>query len=165
MVVPSSRLRNCAFVDFKDERTALQAQWQLYGYPSWSLPSGSHIVLKDVSILSVVDHFIFLLSWLMPLWQHRGEPQCGLVRLRFLGKVLSVERAIKPTEHNAHVGGESESNTPKSLTKDTTDTRDTREGHKVESQYAAEPIAEKLGVDYPFPPHLEYVSFFLPYWL
>lgn len=101
------RLRNCAFVDFKDELTALQAHRQLNG-------------------------------------------------LRFLGKVLSVERASKPAEHNAQVGGESEKCTPKSLTKDTTATRDTQEEHTVDSQYAAEPIAEKLGVDYPFPPHLEY---------
>lgn len=102
----AGRLRNCAFVDFKDELTASQAQRQLNG-------------------------------------------------LRFLGKVLSVEKASKPAE-DKHVGSESEKITQKPLLTEAAQTRDAREGSKSGCVHAAEPIAEKLGVDYPFPPHLEY---------
>jgi hypothetical protein len=77
-----------------------------------------------------------------------------LVRLRFLGKVLSVERASKLSE--AQQGKESVP--PTSLIEDASVTRDVGDGSKFRSFPASEPIAPRLGVDYPFPPHLEYVS-------
>ncbi|XP_028078532.1 U11/U12 small nuclear ribonucleoprotein 65 kDa protein isoform X1 [Camellia sinensis] len=77
--------------------------------------------------------------------------------LCFLGKVLSVERANKPTENNKNQQGAGQSGThSSSLTKDSTPNRDLNEGSKLGSFSASEPIAERLGVDYPFPPHLEY---------
>ncbi|EPS65306.1 hypothetical protein M569_09472, partial [Genlisea aurea] len=74
--------------------------------------------------------------------------------LRFLGKVLSVERAF-----SKHHDGDSQSR--KDLMSGLKDaysvsslcsSDDSREFHS----HAAEPIAKKLGVEYPFPPHLEY---------
>ncbi|XP_021722528.1 U11/U12 small nuclear ribonucleoprotein 65 kDa protein-like [Chenopodium quinoa] len=103
----SARLKNCAFVDFRDEIAASHAQRQLNG-------------------------------------------------LRFLGKVLSVEKSSKPSEDNKQVGGESEKNTLKPLNQENAQSRDVQEGSKSASQLAAEPIAEKLGINYPFPPHIEY---------
>lgn len=104
------RLRNCAFVDFKDDGLAAQAQSQLNG-------------------------------------------------LRFLGNVLKVERAVKLTEDNRHYKNELQSGrsfTPQlSLAKDAAIPK--REDSKSEILQASEPIAARLGVDYPFPPHLEYV--------
>uniref|UniRef100_A0A803MDL1 RRM domain-containing protein n=1 Tax=Chenopodium quinoa TaxID=63459 RepID=A0A803MDL1_CHEQI len=100
-------LKNCAFVDFRDEIAASHAQRQLNG-------------------------------------------------LRFLGKVLSVEKSSKPSEDNKQVGGESEKNTLKPLNQENAQSRDVQEGSKSASQLAAEPIAEKLGINYPFPPHIEY---------
>ncbi|KAL7246582.1 hypothetical protein ACSBR2_001643 [Camellia fascicularis] len=77
--------------------------------------------------------------------------------LCFLGKVLSVERANKPTENNKNQQGAGQSGKhSSSLTKDSTPNRDLNEGSKLGSFSASEPIAERLGVDYPFPPHLEY---------
>lgn len=80
----------------------------------------------------------------------------GFVRLRFLGKVLSVERAgNKPTldsklkASQAHSG--EDAIPPTSLAKDAT------QHFSSGSMPASEPIAPRLGVDYPFPPHLEYV--------
>lgn len=81
------------------------------------------------------------------------QAQRQLNGLRFLGKVLSVERAStqphdtksqqnKPTSGNDAMSSRDES----SLAKDA----------KRESLPALEPIAEKLGVEYPFPPNLEY---------
>ncbi|XP_042943980.1 U11/U12 small nuclear ribonucleoprotein 65 kDa protein isoform X2 [Carya illinoinensis] len=99
-----SRLRNCAFLDFKNEALAYQAFRQLNG-------------------------------------------------LRFLAKVLSVERAsnepivdTKLKKSEAHIPP-----TSTSMFKDATK-------HTIlGSTLASEPIAPRLGVDYPFPPHLEYV--------
>ncbi|KAI5554704.1 hypothetical protein POPTR_019G031700v4 [Populus trichocarpa] len=72
--------------------------------------------------------------------------------LSFLGKVLSVERASKLSE--AQQGKESVP--PTSLIEDASVTRDVGDGSKFRSFPASEPIAPRLGVDYPFPPHLEY---------
>ncbi|XP_042943978.1 U11/U12 small nuclear ribonucleoprotein 65 kDa protein isoform X1 [Carya illinoinensis] len=98
------QLRNCAFLDFKNEALAYQAFRQLNG-------------------------------------------------LRFLAKVLSVERAsnepivdTKLKKSEAHIPP-----TSTSMFKDATK-------HTIlGSTLASEPIAPRLGVDYPFPPHLEYV--------
>ncbi|ONK62763.1 uncharacterized protein A4U43_C07F7890 [Asparagus officinalis] len=95
------KLRNCAFVDFKDEALATQAQAQMN-------------------------------------------------RLRFLGKVLTVERVgsnPKSTSTKSEAQPK-DSSQPASLLKDP--------ANPVNSVYASEPIASRLGVDYPFPPHLEY---------
>ncbi|CAL5343031.1 unnamed protein product [Camellia sinensis] len=84
-----------------------------------------------------------------------------LYGLCFLGKVLSVERANKPTENNKNQQGAGQSGKhSSSLTKDSTPNRDLNEGSKLGSFSASDPIAERLGVDYPFPPHLEYVFLF-----
>ncbi|XP_057544672.1 U11/U12 small nuclear ribonucleoprotein 65 kDa protein [Amaranthus tricolor] len=103
----SGRLRNCAFVDFKDELAASQAHRQLNG-------------------------------------------------LRFLGKVLSVQKSYKSSEENKNVGGEPGKNALNFLSKDNSESRKVKDGSRSASLVAAEPIAEKLGVNYPFPPHLEY---------
>ncbi|GAV86168.1 RRM_1 domain-containing protein [Cephalotus follicularis] len=107
----SGRLKNCAFVDFKNEALAYQAQRQLNG-------------------------------------------------LRFLGKILSVDRASKPTENDKLHQSEPQPGKgfaqPSSLLKDASMTRDLGEGLKSGSVAACEPIAPRLGIDYPFPPHLEY---------
>ncbi|GFZ09755.1 RNA-binding (RRM/RBD/RNP motifs) family protein [Actinidia rufa] len=77
--------------------------------------------------------------------------------LCFLGKVLAVERASKPTENNKHQQGAGQPGKhSSSLMKDTAPTRDLNKGSKLGSFPSNEPIAERLDVDYPFPPHLEY---------
>ncbi|KAI3989519.1 hypothetical protein MKX01_035281 [Papaver californicum] len=106
------RLRNCAFVDFKDETLACQAQRQLN-------------------------------------------------KLRFLGKILSVERANKPTLGNKNPQNETQfgkdsSCSPGSLLKDVNLTGNVTKGASLGSLPTGEPIAARLGVEYPFPPHLEY---------
>ncbi|RZC83350.1 hypothetical protein C5167_046134 [Papaver somniferum] len=108
----SGRLRNCAFVDFKDETLACQAQRQLN-------------------------------------------------KLRFLGKVLSVERANKPTLGNKNPQNETQfgkdsSISPASLLKDVNLTGNVTKGASLGSLPTGEPIAARFGVEYPFPPHLEY---------
>lgn len=80
----------------------------------------------------------------------------GFVRLRFLGKVLSVERTSnKPTLDSTHKASQAHSGEdaipPTSLANDAT------QHFSYGSMPASEPIAPRLGVDYPFPPHLEYV--------
>ncbi|XP_058218185.1 U11/U12 small nuclear ribonucleoprotein 65 kDa protein [Rhododendron vialii] len=77
--------------------------------------------------------------------------------LHFLGKVLSVERANKTSENNKHQQAAAQSvKHSSSMTKDAPVTRDLNAGSKLGSFPTSEPIAERLGVDYPFPPHLEY---------
>ncbi|GJN31350.1 hypothetical protein PR202_gb19739 [Eleusine coracana subsp. coracana] len=92
------KLRNCAFVDFRDEASANHA----------------HSLLN---------------------------------RLRFLGKVLIVERANQSNANNTQVKHQDQSPSQAPNTSSL--------NHKDPSS-SAEPIASKLGVDYPFPPHLEY---------
>ena len=87
-----------------------------------------------------------------------------LARLRFLGKVLLVERANKPTEDDKQKSEAlfgKDLTKPVSLIKDFTMAGDLSEGLKSSSLPASEPIAARLGIDYPFPPHLEYVFFSL----
>ncbi|XP_006853102.2 U11/U12 small nuclear ribonucleoprotein 65 kDa protein isoform X1 [Amborella trichopoda] len=106
------RLRNAAFVDFKDDVLASQAQSQLN-------------------------------------------------RLRFLGKVLSVERAstlaINKKHRTEEVCKQNASCTPDSFIKETQLRGSQAKGESIAiSVSISEPIAPRLGVDYPFPPHLEY---------
>ncbi|RWR76172.1 RNA recognition motif domain-containing protein [Cinnamomum micranthum f. kanehirae] len=112
-----SRMRNCAFVDFKDAAIASQAQSQLN-------------------------------------------------RLRFLGKVLSVERAGKALSDNKNRESEGQlakdsSSSAASLLKGTPITGNVAKGNNPGSEPISEPIAPRLGVDYQFPPHLECVFFCL----
>jgi len=76
-------------------------------------------------------------------------------RLRFLGKVLSVERVgtnTKNTDSLSESQSRKDSSAPLPLLlKDSS--------NPVNSVYAGEPIAPRLGVDYPFPPQLEYVPY------
>ncbi|KAK7286524.1 hypothetical protein RJT34_21578 [Clitoria ternatea] len=104
----SGRLRNCAFVDFKNDMVASQAQQQLNG-------------------------------------------------LRFLGKVLSVERASNPTENGLKDSGTQLGKDSKTLAvKNANVTKSIDGDTKSGGLPFPEPIADRLGVDYPFPPHLEY---------
>ncbi|WCJ43672.1 RNA-binding region-containing protein 3 [Euphorbia peplus] len=69
--------------------------------------------------------------------------------LRFLGKVLSVERAHDDNTKNKECEMQLPNDyiSPSSMKKDADSTK---------SLPATHPIAPRLGVDYPFPPHLEY---------
>ncbi|KAL4607035.1 hypothetical protein ACB092_09G146600 [Castanea dentata] len=86
------------------------------------------------------------------------QAQRQLNGLRFLGKVLSVERASsnKPNLDNKLQSSEARNDNdfvpPSSVVKDATLTKDKTQ----RSIPSAEPIAPRLGVDYPFPPYLEY---------
>ncbi|CAN1813835.1 U11/U12 small nuclear ribonucleoprotein 65 kDa protein [Linum perenne] len=93
----AGRLRNCAFIDFKSDAAAYQAQRQLNG-------------------------------------------------LRFLGKVLTVEKANNRGKQSEDQGRK-DNVVPISRAED---------AHSTGTYLGSEPIAPKLGVDYPFPPHLEY---------
>ncbi|KAL6006482.1 hypothetical protein ACLOJK_037436 [Asimina triloba] len=81
-------------------------------------------------------------------------------QLRFLGKMLSVERAGKlsdgKNQQNDMQPGKDPSLPSASLLKDAQVPGDLSKGSIAGSVLAAEPIAPKLGVDYPFPRHLEY---------
>ncbi|RDY11553.1 U11/U12 small nuclear ribonucleoprotein 65 kDa protein, partial [Mucuna pruriens] len=104
----SGRLRNCAFVDFKNEMAASQAQRQING-------------------------------------------------LRFLGKVLSAQRASNPTENGEKSSGAQWGKDSKtSMMKNTNVTIPIDGDTKSGGLPIPEPIADRLGVNYPFPPHLEY---------
>ncbi|XP_028790077.1 U11/U12 small nuclear ribonucleoprotein 65 kDa protein [Neltuma alba] len=103
----SGRLRNCAFVDFKNDMLASQAHRQLNG-------------------------------------------------LRFLSKVLSVERASNPIENSKKSSGSQLGKDSKSsVVKNATVSKSLNDNSKSGAP-PSEPIAARLGVDYPFPPHLEY---------
>ncbi|KAL8521198.1 hypothetical protein ACS0TY_011659 [Phlomoides rotata] len=101
------RMKNCAFIDFKNEASAYQAQKQLHG-------------------------------------------------LRFLGKVLSVERATKVIEDTKQHEGERDTKKDATSLNDASVTKGSNDNYKGGYVHSREPVAEKLGVDYPFPPHLEY---------
>lgn len=89
---------------------------------------------------------------------------CGL-RLRFLGKVLSVERASKETEVTKQQGNEREvRKDPTSMVTDASAPKGSSHNYAGSNMHASEPIAEKLGLGYPFPPHLEYVLL-LCFWI
>lgn len=111
----AGRLKNCAFVDFKDEAVAARAESQLN-------------------------------------------------RLRFLGKILLVERA-KPLSGNQNkdsnkteYGQQAPPLTKYGLPKENEQLTGeaSSKGTSQGSINVGEPIAPRLGVDYPFPPHLEY---------
>ncbi|KAL0694593.1 hypothetical protein Bca4012_061773 [Brassica carinata] len=100
------RLRNAAFVDFKNEAIASQAHRQLNG-------------------------------------------------LRFLGKVLQVQRATtnKPSENKKPRLNEEPGKDGQPFAFSTVSSNnDSKSGQGL----AGEPIAPKLGINYPFPPHLQY---------
>ena len=73
-----------------------------------------------------------------------------LCRLRFLGKVLIVERANQPNTNNAHVKPQDQ------LVHGVSQVPTIDAQNQKNPTSTAEPIAPKLGVDYLFPPHLEY---------
>ncbi|KAK9102320.1 hypothetical protein Sjap_019574 [Stephania japonica] len=86
-----------------------------------------------------------------------SQAQLQLNRLRFLGKVLSVERAEKPSANSINRDGKDSTNLPKTLMKDAPlSASNLSIGSDSGKHFGAEPIAPRLGVDYPFPPHLEY---------
>ncbi|XP_071710800.1 U11/U12 small nuclear ribonucleoprotein 65 kDa protein [Rutidosis leptorrhynchoides] len=81
------------------------------------------------------------------------QAQRQLNGLRFLGKVLSVERAnTQPHGTKSQQNKPTSGNDAMSSVNDSSQAKDS----KRESFPALEPIAEKLGVEYPFPPNLEY---------
>ncbi|EOA37483.1 hypothetical protein CARUB_v10011629mg [Capsella rubella] len=96
------KLRNAAFVDFKNEAFASQAHRQLNG-------------------------------------------------LRFLGKVLQVQRANKPNENK-----KSRQIEESMIKGNAFSTVVANSDSKPEQMLSGEPIAPKLGINYPFPPHLQY---------
>lgn len=79
-----------------------------------------------------------------------SHAQRQLNGLRFLGKVLSVEKSTcEDIKHkNKNVEGESQKNTSKN--------KDMQQASSTPTLFPSEPIAHKLGINYPFPPHLEY---------
>ncbi|KFK43219.1 hypothetical protein AALP_AA1G096000 [Arabis alpina] len=99
------KLRNAAFVDFKNEAFASQAHRQLNG-------------------------------------------------LRFLGKVLQVQRANKPNENkkSRQVEESMAKGNAFSTVSSNNDNNDSKSGQMI----SGEPIAPKLGINYSFPPHLQY---------
>ncbi|POO00326.1 Splicing factor-like protein [Trema orientale] len=96
------------------------------------------------------------------------QAQRQLNGLRFLGKVLKAEKASKPPQddnkphlgsHEAQLSKDLVSPAPaSSLVRNVSFAKDdaAEQVSKSGSLPAAEPIAPRLGVDYPFPPHLEY---------
>ncbi|XP_010528771.1 PREDICTED: U11/U12 small nuclear ribonucleoprotein 65 kDa protein [Tarenaya hassleriana] len=104
------RLRNCAFVDFKNEAIASQAHRQLNG-------------------------------------------------LRFLGKVLQVQRANKRNDNKKSCQIEESGKDGQeylSTNKENAFTKDSNDDPNSRATLSNEPIAPKHGINYPFPPHLEY---------
>ncbi|KAI3823312.1 hypothetical protein L1987_04747 [Smallanthus sonchifolius] len=85
------------------------------------------------------------------------QAQRQLNGLRFLGKVLSVERATKsPHDTRSQQNNPTEGNDAMSSRDDANAATDLKQESILKSLPTLEPIAEKLGVEYPFPPHLEY---------
>lgn len=83
----------------------------------------------------------------------------GLIRLRFLGKVLSAERASNPTENGEKSSGDQLGKDPKtSMLMNANVTKPIDGDTKSGALPIPEPIADRLGVNYPFPPHLEYAA-------
>ncbi|CAA7404883.1 unnamed protein product [Spirodela intermedia] len=86
-----------------------------------------------------------------------SQAQSQLNRLRFLGKMLSVERAGKVMgDNNKPQQGEAPPLRSSSIQKDQPVTGKLTKDADMSSMPIAEPIAPRLGVDYPFPPYLEY---------
>ncbi|GER42393.1 RNA binding protein [Striga asiatica] len=86
-----------------------------------------------------------------------SQAQKQLHGLRFLGRVLSVERASKVAENTKHQerGKEIRKDSTSNM-KDSSVPKGSSDNQRAGYIHASQPIAEKLGVDYPFPPHLEY---------
>ncbi|CAI9289826.1 unnamed protein product [Lactuca saligna] len=85
------------------------------------------------------------------------QAQRQLNGLRFLGKVLSVERATtSPHDTKTQQNKPKLGNNAMSAKDDADVAKDLKQESMTKSTSAFEPIAEKLGVEYPFPPHLEY---------
>ncbi|XP_061944355.1 U11/U12 small nuclear ribonucleoprotein 65 kDa protein-like isoform X2 [Populus nigra] len=164
---------------FPSSQNLMNAQLQDFGFQGNDLKAES--VEPQVTVTLLIKHFPETIPFktLSRLFSHYGAvsvrpcnsgrlKNCAFVDfkseslayqahtqlngLRFLGKVLSVERASKLSE--AQQGKESVP--PTSLIEDASVTRDVADGSKFSSFPASEPIAPRLGVDYPFPPHLEY---------
>ncbi|XP_027349868.1 U11/U12 small nuclear ribonucleoprotein 65 kDa protein isoform X3 [Abrus precatorius] len=83
-----------------------------------------------------------------------SQAQQQLNGLRFLGKVLLAERANNPIENGGKSSGPKDSKT--SVVKNETVTKPIDGDTKSGGHPIPQPIADRLGVDYPFPPHLEY---------
>ncbi|CAM0908852.1 unnamed protein product [Alopecurus aequalis] len=79
-----------------------------------------------------------------------NQAQSLLNRLRFLGKVLIVERANQPNAKNANEKHQDQ------LAQGMPQVPSMNSQNHKNSASTSEPIASRLGVDYPFPPHLEY---------
>ncbi|KAK9072681.1 hypothetical protein SSX86_009116 [Deinandra increscens subsp. villosa] len=84
------------------------------------------------------------------------QAQRQLNGLRFLGKVLSVERATTSPHSGSQQNNPTAGKDAMSLRDDATAATDLKQESLKKSLPKLEPIAEKLGVEYPFPPHLEY---------
>ncbi|KAI7731440.1 hypothetical protein M8C21_007810 [Ambrosia artemisiifolia] len=85
-----------------------------------------------------------------------AQAQRQLNGLRFLGKVLSVERATKPPHDTSQQNNPTAGNDAMSSRDNASAATDSKQESMMKSLPTLEPIAEKLGVEYPFPPHLEY---------
>lgn len=77
--------------------------------------------------------------------------RAGFGRFRILGKVLIVERANQPNAKNVNEKHQEE------LAHGMPQVPSTNSQNQENPTSTAEPIASRLGVDYSFPPHLEYV--------
>ncbi|XP_049931685.1 U11/U12 small nuclear ribonucleoprotein 65 kDa protein isoform X2 [Nymphaea colorata] len=88
------------------------------------------------------------------------QAQQQLNRLRFLGKVLSVERVNTLTSNEKEMAEKQhrkDAFSPTSTSKELTVPGIVSvPGSTPNAVKIGEPIAPRLGVDYPFPPHLEY---------
>ncbi|CAI9764310.1 unnamed protein product [Fraxinus pennsylvanica] len=85
-----------------------------------------------------------------------SQVQKQLHGLKFLGKVLSVERARELIEDRKHQEREPQTRKDVVFTNNSTFATDLSHSSRRDSAHAREPISQKLGVEYPFPPHLEY---------
>ncbi|GAB2235444.1 hypothetical protein Droror1_Dr00025869 [Drosera rotundifolia] len=85
------------------------------------------------------------------------QAQRQLNGLRFLGKVLSVTKANNPTRDVKEMKNEVVTISPSTpASKEAVRASKSIKGSVSGHLLADEPIAEKLGIDYPFPPQLEY---------
>ncbi|KAL2490571.1 U11/U12 small nuclear ribonucleoprotein 65 kDa protein [Abeliophyllum distichum] len=85
-----------------------------------------------------------------------SQVQKQLHGLQFLGKVLSVERARDLIEDRKRQEREPQTRKDFVSTNNATFATDLSDSSGRDSAHAREPISQKLGVEYPFPPHLEY---------
>ncbi|KAK4769870.1 hypothetical protein SAY87_030402 [Trapa incisa] len=83
------------------------------------------------------------------------QAQRALNGLRFHGRVLKVERANNPIKANEIQHGQAQS-AKEVQSRSGSSTNDDGKNLKMVSVVTEEPIAPKLGIDYPFPPQLEY---------